>query len=335
MRKLPGRSPASRHSVQGLSLIELMVALMLGLLVLGAAIGIFASNRQTFRATENLSRVQETVRMSYEMVARDLREAAGNPCVNNVPIVNVVNGAAGNWWTDLSEWDQAFRGFGAAEALPGGPAFGAAPGNRVVGSEAVQWLSADDNVVTISAHDTAGAQFTLNTADHGFAAGDFAIVCNARQASVFQVSSVAGTAVRHELGAGPGNCTTGLGLPLDCGAGTVFAFAAPNSVVARLNASRWLVAINPAGRPALYQTRLVGGAPQLQEIVEGVVDMQVRYLLDGGIAYVDAAAVGARWADVTAARIELTLESPERVGTDGNELTRQMIQVSSLRNRNP
>jgi type IV pilus assembly protein PilW len=63
--------------------------------------------------------------------------------------------------------------------------------------------------------------------------------------------------------------------------------------------------------------------------------MQVRYLLDGGIAYVDAAAVGARWADVTAARIELTLESPERVGTDGNELTRQMIQVSSLRNRNP
>ena len=319
----------------GLSLIELMVAMVLGLLVVGAAIGIFLSNRQTYRATENLGRVQESARTSYEMVARDIREAAGNPCVNNVPVVNVINGAAGNWWTNLTTWGDAFRGFADDENLPGGPGFGTATGERLAGTEAVQLLSAEDNVVTISAHNTAGAEFTVNTAGHGFSAGDLAMACNARQASIFQVSSVVGTAIGHGTGGTPGNCTSGLGLPLNCGAGTVFEYAAPNSVLVGLNASRWLVANNPAGNPALYQVRMVAGAPQMQEIVEGVTDMTVTYLLNDGDQYVAAATVGTRWPDVVAARIELTLESPDRVGTDGNPITRQVIQVSSLRNRNP
>lgn len=319
----------------GITLIELMVAMVLGLLVVGSAIGIFISNRQAYRATENLGRVQETARMSYEMVARDLREAAGNPCVNNVPVINVINGAATNWWTNLMTWGDAFRGYGPAEAMPGAPGFGAAPGDRVVGSEALQLLSADDSVVTISAHDTAAAVFALNSADHGMSAGDFAMACNARQATIFQISSVVGNVIGHGTGGTPGNCTSGLGLPLSCGPGTVFEYAAPNSVVARLNASRWLLVNNPAGRPSLYQVRLAGGVPQLQEIVEGVTGMQVLYLLEGATTYVSAGAVGPLWADVIAARIELALESPESVGTDGNPIRRQVIQVSSLRNRNP
>ena len=326
------RSP---RGVRGLSLIELMVAMVLGLLVIGTAIGIFLSNRQTYRATENLGRVQESARTSYEMVARDVRKAAGNPCVNNVPVVNVITGATGNWWTNLTTWGDAFRGFGAAEALPGGPAFGAAAGDRVAGTEAVQLLSADDNVVTISAHNTGGAAFTVNTANHGFAAGEMAMACNARQASIFQISSVTGSTIGHATGGTPGNCTSGLGLPLNCGTGTVFEFAAPNSVLVKLNASRWLVANNPAGNPALYQVRLVAGAPQMQEIVEGVTGMTVTYLLNDGDQYVTAALVGTRWPDVIAARIELTLESPDNVGTDGNPIRRRVIQVSSLRNRNP
>ncbi|MFP3416601.1 prepilin-type N-terminal cleavage/methylation domain-containing protein, partial [Bacillus sp. SIMBA_074] len=47
---------------QGFSLIELMIALVLGLLVVGAAIGIFLSNRQTYQATEGVGRAQEGVR---------------------------------------------------------------------------------------------------------------------------------------------------------------------------------------------------------------------------------------------------------------------------------
>ena len=76
-----GRLVARAHA-RGLSLVELMIALMLGLLVLGSASAIFISNRQTYRATEGLGRVQENGRMAFEMMARDLREAGGHPCGN-------------------------------------------------------------------------------------------------------------------------------------------------------------------------------------------------------------------------------------------------------------
>ena len=101
-----------RRNVGGFSLIELMIALVLGLLVVGAATGIFLSNRQTFRSAQNLGSVQENARTAFELMARDLREASGNPCVNNVPIGNVLNGAAGNWYTNLVDWGAAMQGYG-------------------------------------------------------------------------------------------------------------------------------------------------------------------------------------------------------------------------------
>lgn len=42
----------------GFSLVELMIALLLGTLIIAAAGGIFIANRQTFRSTDNLGRVQ-------------------------------------------------------------------------------------------------------------------------------------------------------------------------------------------------------------------------------------------------------------------------------------
>ena len=72
-RRLSAR-PAPRAAVRGLSLIELMIAMMLGLLVVASASAIFLSNRQTYRATEGLGRVQESGRMAFELMARDLRE---------------------------------------------------------------------------------------------------------------------------------------------------------------------------------------------------------------------------------------------------------------------
>ena len=112
--KRPGRRLGRQG---GFSLIELMIALMLGLLVVGAAIGIFISNRRTYQATEGVGRAQEGVRTAFELMSRDVREAAGNPCVNNLPIANVVTGAAGNWWSNLVQWGDAFRGVAGNETM--------------------------------------------------------------------------------------------------------------------------------------------------------------------------------------------------------------------------
>lgn len=321
-----------RHS-RGMTLVELMVAITLGLLVIGAAIGIFVSNRQVYRAAENLNRVQESGRVAYELMARDIREATGNPCVNKLPLVNVVTGSTANWWSDVN-WSTALRGFDGGSPFPDA-AFGTAAGERLAGTDAIQLLSGADNVSTISAHDTAAGVFTLNTADNGFGVGDLAIACNARQAAVFQVTSVSGSDVGHAAGGGPpGNCTKDLGLPLNCGGGNVFQFAAPNSVLAGMHASRWFIANNPNGIPSLYQAVLGGSTVTPQEVAEGVTNMVIEYLPAGGVNYVPASAIG-DWADVTSVRITLTLQTAENVGTDGAPVERQVIQVASLRNRNP
>ena len=64
----------------GFGLIELMISLVLGLLVLGAAIAVFQSNQRTFNANEGQNRIQEGARAAYEMMSRDIRAAGGTAC---------------------------------------------------------------------------------------------------------------------------------------------------------------------------------------------------------------------------------------------------------------
>ena len=111
--------------MHGMTLIELMISLVLGLLVVGAAIGMFVSNRQVFRATDNLSYVQENGRVAFELLARELRQAGGTPCSRNIPIVNVLNNTAA-WGTN---WGDGVRGYDGTQAFAAAP-FGSAAGAR-------------------------------------------------------------------------------------------------------------------------------------------------------------------------------------------------------------
>lgn len=329
MKMIRGGS-ARAHA--GFSLIELMIALLLGTLVIGAAFGIFLANRQTYKTTDSLGRIQENVRTAFELMSRDVREAAGNACSKSAPVANVISGADSRWWTQLGNWGGALRGYGATSAFADS-AFGTGSGQRISGTEAIELRSTDTNVSTIETHDAGAATMLLNTASHGFSAGDLALVCNPRQATLFQISSVNGRTIGHAAGGTPGNCSATLGMPA-CAAGATFQYSPPSSVVARFNASRWFIANNPNGRPSLYQARLTSTGPQAQEVAEGVSSLALLYLVDGASSYVSADSVG-DWSKVTAVRATLTFIGEPKTGTDGGAISRSMTQVISIRNRNP
>lgn len=59
---------------KGFSLVELMIAIVLGLLILGAILGVFAGTSQTFRTQEAMSQVQESGRFAIEILTRDIRQ---------------------------------------------------------------------------------------------------------------------------------------------------------------------------------------------------------------------------------------------------------------------
>lgn len=327
----------------GFTLIELMIGLMLGLMVTSAAIGIFISNSNIHRATESLGRIQENARVAFELMARDIREGGGNLCSRNLPIANVLNNAGTDWWASAP----AIRGYGGGQAFPDRP-FGSAAGQRVAGTGAIEIVSSGTVSVTIDDHAAANANFQVNTQDHGLAPGDILIACDQRQATIFQMTGPgqAGVGVRnrtivHNRGGGssPGNCSQNLGFdpvnPCPSPGQAEFTYA-PNSQLARLRAVRWYVGHNGRSGRSLYQMALRNNGLQVEEVAEGITNLDFTFLPIGGTAYVAPTAV-ADWSQVVAVQVTVTLQGgiTERVGTDGAVLQRQFAHVVTLRNRLP
>ena len=353
---------AARTRMRGVTLVELMVAMLLGLLVVGAAMSVFLANKQTYVASENLGRMQESARVAFELMARDIREAATSNCgVDLSGAVNVVNAPTTSWYTDFGN---GVRGYSGATAFSDAP-FGLAAAQRVSGTSAIELKSAAPTGATVKKHNPVAAQLLLNDPDHGLAAGDLAVVCDPVHAAIFQVTNAqsgASPSLVHNTGSGsPGNCTKGLGLPLDCTSpvGTSYEFGCAfggtdatldctldenkwSAFVARLQALRWYVGCNgrapcagAAGR-SLYRSRLdmAGALPVVEddEIAEGVTDMSLAYLVDGAAGYVAATAVS-DWQQVVAVQVDLELTSRDLV--DGSQVQKHLEHVVALRSRTP
>lgn len=327
----------------GFSLIELMIALLIGTLVVAAAGGLFLSNKRTYATTETLSRLQENSRVAFELMAREIREAGGSACGNDLEIVNVLRNRDVDWWADLNG---GLRGWENG-ALTG----------SLAGTDAIDLVSGTQGGVDARTpgNTATNANFDTRPLDHGFADGEILVVCDNQSAAVFQVTvnnPGTGRVVRNAGGgtASPGNCTTRLGTPQSptCNVSSGVARAwGPPTVLTRLSPSRWFVANNARGGTSLFrQTIRVSGAGLVdvgpaEEIVEGVTDMELTYLEQGGNSYVNASAA-VDWEDVVSVEIELTFAgvagaqgAREILGTDGAVLDRTFSHRVNLRNRTP
>ena len=67
----------------GVTLVELMIAMLIGLFLIGGVLQVFSSARQTYRVQDATSRMQESGRMALEVLSRDIRIAGFWGCVSN------------------------------------------------------------------------------------------------------------------------------------------------------------------------------------------------------------------------------------------------------------
>ncbi|MCP4048668.1 MAG: hypothetical protein GY732_22045 [Gammaproteobacteria bacterium] len=83
---------SGRQSQQGLSLIELMIAIMLSIFISAALISLFVNSKQNYRLNENMSRLQENARFAMSFLARDIRMADYRTCVTANHLATAISG---------------------------------------------------------------------------------------------------------------------------------------------------------------------------------------------------------------------------------------------------
>ena len=117
----------TRVSQKGLSLIELMIAMAIGLVLILGVIQIFSASRTASQLAEGASRTQENARFAVDYLQRDIRMAGHLGCVNDQahfvkgegdPVLNV--GAVTSGSGHPLDFSVSIQGYEAAGTAPGG-----------------------------------------------------------------------------------------------------------------------------------------------------------------------------------------------------------------------
>jgi len=350
------RSCSTRPSA-GFTLIELMVAMVLGLIVIAGVTSVFLAGQQSFRTNNALADVEDGSRIAFELMARDIREAGLYGCDNSSNrFANLLNGGPSLWYAD---WGNAVHGYD--DASTDAALTVITSGKPIAGQPSLHILSAGSITASVSgAPSSAAANLKINQPTNQLQTGDIIIVCSLQgtdaHATMLQITNYNNstiTVVHNSNNSGtnpsPGNCSKGLGYPPDCssavGNGYVFP---PNSPIAKLTASDWYIGTNAAGGASLYRLTLSTGASGVsqtpQEIVRNVclptddpscIGMQITYLA-GGSSYVSAATVTAAndWAAVDSVRVRLSLMSTfKRASVNATPIVRTYSATTTVRNR--
>jgi type IV pilus assembly protein PilW len=326
---------------RGLTMIELMVSMLLGLVIIGGATSLILANRQSYRTNEALSQVQESARTAFELLSRDVREAGISGCNNNGRMANTLNPGTAYWW---QTW-VGIRGFGSGET---NPAITDSSPPRIAGTDSVILQGIQGLGLSVETHEPVSSNFKINSTTTDFVDDDILIVCDFDHATIVQVTDYnsSNVTVVHNTGDGvsdPGNCSKGMGYPTDCtdNIGNEYTFG-PNSQVARFYAVAWYIGNNSRpdeGGRSLYRIRMGAGAQlRTEEVVAGVTNLQLRYREQDLTDFVPAGSI-TNWTNVNAVSIALTVQSADRRVTETNansgRIERTFSNIVTLRNRVP
>ncbi len=308
-----------RHPA-GMSMIELLVAMAIGLILTAGIVQIFVGSKETYRFQEALSRIQETGRYATQRVSRDLRMTGYQGCAGDAMTVTDHRSSPNQSFSE--QFGEGIRGFavganGQPPDKPGIKEVSPAPdteGLRLSVMQPTDVEFEDSDPPALKLKDGIREEFEkcdavfLEDRDCGF--GKMFISGSSKNAANMNTN-------------GTGSCPTGnenmnpgkLDEPW------------PNIEGARAMKARrfiYFVKENDNGEPALWLWQGDGGGSgESFELVEGVEDLHVEYGIDDG-GEKDAVdryeTVGAveddEWSDVVAVRVSFLVRSRAENVTD-------------------
>ncbi len=360
---------------RGVTLVELMIAMLIGLVLIGGLIQIFIGSRESYRLNDAVSRLQENGRFAIDTISRDLRMAGLPSCMLRQGIVvNLLQGGppALNLDEPLDGWEAADTAPGEARVLDFGGALEGVPGagwgtvagtviaglNALPGADVLRVRRMAEFPPQITNIAVGGAATVVTvTETTAIENGDVFVMCNGNtgQGYIVQACEVTPNGVMTDATLSAA-CVPGTQIPHDLGAnwGTAGTLSVPREIVYFVGKRGG----DAANVPALFRrvdSRGIAGVAE--ELVEGVESLQVLYGIDttGNLQanqYLTADAVP-RWDQVVSARIGVLLVSAENnvvpdeqndillLGTtfeppdDDRRLRQSMTATITLRNRAP
>lgn len=338
--RAPELRPELRLASQsGFSLMELMIALVLGLMVTGVVIQVFTSSHDAYTTEEDYGRIQERGRFALEFLAFDIRQAGYSGCRRLKPdspsITNLVSGGGAVGYP-RGVLGHRYTGSGGNSAGDWTPAL---PNEYItgLGSQSVQLEPWSDVIIVEYAKsmNTPLAADTIPTnaevqihppvdPSDSVNAGDILMITDCRNADIFKSTGVSnstgGSGKLTIAHAASGNTSPNLSHDYDNRA-EVLKLASRMYFVGRSTD-----AANPNPEPTLYRRGTDSNMSSLP-LVEGIERLRYLWGMDTNNdpvhavdQYVEADGVPTgQWTRVVAARIGMVINTAEERGSEPDQ----------------
>lgn len=268
---------------KGFSLVELMIAMVIGLVVLGAVTAVLVNSSKHYHSTDSLSRLQENARFAMGFLQTDLRRAGSLGCAGSTAeIGNMLNTGPGSLGQVAGSSSTIV--FSPIEGIENQSATSWAPS-----SEAVTFSSAVANTdalvvryfdqsssITLQQDMLYESDALLLSTGHGLKLNDIVSVTDCDTIHIFQITSItagSGTcacldAIGHAASASPapGNANGDFKSPPKA--------YQKGSFIYKAAAAAYYIGAGASGQPSLRRITISSGD---QELVEGIDNLQVLY----------------------------------------------------------
>ena len=268
----------------GITLIELMIAMVLGLFIMGGVSELFINSKQVYRVQENQSRLQENARFAMNFITNDIRMAGFFGCLGkNYETSNIENALRDQTniaWTlePIEGYDNVDSEFSIFTSV--------VPGTDVIVFRGLQ----NEMVPLVEPYSNSAQMFVDPTFNDDCSSGaqknvchegEILMVTDCTQGTIFQVTQTTATggadSVINIVHSGNATFTPGNASPV-----TFVKEYGTGAHIARFNSYAYFIRLNPAGQSSLYRASvsLINNEDNsffAEELVEGVENMQLLY----------------------------------------------------------
>ncbi len=298
---------------KGLTLVEVMIAVVIGLIIMAGVMQIYLSNKKTYRMTEGLSRLQENGRFATHFLVQDIRMAGFQGCKSRSSAVTTI--ASPGPGTELYNNAQAVSAVNDSD------------GNVDLdsdGTDDITGVLANTDVITVQYAKSCGGQLTGNMTSANaniqitwpnscnLQQNDFFIISDCESADIAKVTNNPNQSGTVQTVTHGGNVNTSPPM--------LSKLYGPGAEIYTLESATFYLANTTQGVPSLWRRNNSTGTTE--ELVDNIDDLQIVYGEDtdgSGVAnrYVPANSVS-NMLDVVSVRFNLRARSPDANLTQQN-----------------